>query len=189
MHLMILGAPGSGKGTQGQLIARHLGIAEVSTGELLRTAAREGTPLGLEAKQYMDKGLLVPDQVILSLIREILDSPEGRRGMLMDGFPRTVPQARAVDAFLAGRHEKVDQVLVLEVPEEELIRRLLARAAKEGRSDDNLVSIKQRLEVYHRQTAPLISYYEQQGVVRCVIGAGTVEEIQARVRQAVGAAA
>jgi adenylate kinase len=189
MHLMILGAPGSGKGTQGQLIAKHLGIAEISTGELLRAAAKQGTPLGLEARKYMDKGLLVPDQVILSLIREILDSPAGRRGMLMDGFPRTVPQAEAVDAFLAGRKERVDLVLVLEVPEDELVKRLLARAAKEGRSDDNLESIKQRLQVYHTQTSPLVAYYERQGVVRCVAGAGTVDEIQARVRKAVEKAA
>jgi adenylate kinase len=189
VHLMILGAPGSGKGTQGQLLAQHLGIAGISTGELLRSAAKQGTTLGLEAKTYMDRGLLVPDAVILSLIREILDSPAGRKGMLMDGFPRTVPQAEAVDRFLAERKERVDLVLVLEVPEEELVKRLLARAAKEGRSDDNLESIKQRLQVYHTQTAPLVAYYERQGVVRCVPGAGTVDDIQARVRKAVGSKA
>lgn len=189
MHLMILGAPGSGKGTQGQLVAKHLGIAEISTGEMLRSAVKQGTPLGLEAKTYMDKGLLVPDAVILSLIREILDSPAGKKGMLMDGFPRTVPQAEAVDKFLAERKERVDLVLVLEVPEEELVKRLLARAAKEARSDDNFESIQQRLKVYHEQTAPLVAYYERQGVVRCVAGAGTVEDIQARVRKAVGSGA
>ncbi len=189
MHLMILGAPGSGKGTQGQLIAKHLGVAQISTGEMLRAAARQGTALGLEARKYMDKGLLVPDEVILSLIREILDSPAGRKGVLMDGFPRTVPQAEAVDRFLAERHERVDLVLVLEGPEEELVKRLRARASKEGRSDDNLESIQQRLEVYERQTAPLVAYYERQGVVRCVPGAGSVEEIHERVRKAVGRAA
>jgi adenylate kinase len=186
MYLMILGAPGSGKGTQGKLIAGHLGIAEVSTGELLRAAVRDGTPLGRQAKGYMDQGLLVPDPVILGLIRGILDSPAGRRGMLMDGFPRTVPQAEAVDRFLAERKERVDLVLVLEVADDELVKRLLARAAKEGRSDDNPESIKQRLAVYERQTAPLVAYYERQGVVRRVAGAGCVEEIQARVREAVG---
>ncbi|OYV62745.1 MAG: hypothetical protein B7Z72_14970 [Gemmatimonadetes bacterium 21-71-4] len=146
-------------------------------------------PSYVEVKGYMDRGLLVPDQLILSLIREILDSPAGQRGVLMDGFPRTVLQAEAVDAFLAGRKERVDLVLVLEVPEEELVKRLLARAAKEGRSDDNLESIKQRLQVYHEQTAPLVAYYERQGVVRCIPGAGSVDEIQGRVRQAVGSAA
>ncbi len=189
MHLMILGAPGSGKGTQGKLVAEHLGIAEVSTGELLRAAVKQGTPLGREAKGYMDRGLLVPDRVILDLIRGILDSPAGARGVLMDGFPRNVPQAEAVDRFLAERQERVDLVLLLEVEEKELVQRLLARAAKEGRSDDNLESIQQRLKVYHDQTAPLVAYYEKQGVVRLIPGMGSVDDIQARVREAVGAKA
>jgi adenylate kinase len=186
MYLMILGAPGSGKGTQGKLVAEHLGIAEVSTGELLRAAVKQGTPLGREAKGYMDQGLLVPDPVVLALIREILDSPAGARGVLMDGFPRTVPQAEAVDRILAERKARMDLVLLLDVEEGELVKRLLARAAKEGRSDDNLESIQQRLKVYHSQTSPLVAYYEKQGVVRCIPGMGTVDEIQARVRKAVG---
>ena len=186
MHLMILGAPGSGKGTQGQLLADHLGIPKVSSGELLRAAVSQRTPLGLEAKGYMDRGDLVPDEVIVGLIREILDSKAGARGVLMDGFPRTVPQAEAVDRFLAEREAQVDLVLLLDVAEGELVQRLLARAAKEGRSDDNLESIKQRLRVYHRQTAPLVAYYEKQGVVKRVAGMGSVDEIQARVRGAVG---
>ena len=186
MYLMILGAPGSGKGTQGQLIARHLGIAEVSTGALLRAAVKDGTPLGRQAQGYMDQGLLVPDQVVLALIREILDSPTAARGVLMDGFPRTVPQAVAVDQMLRDRKARVDMVLLLDVAESELVQRLLARAAKEGRSDDNLESIKQRLRVYHEQTAPLVAYYDQQGVVRRIAGMGSVDEIQGRVREAVG---
>jgi len=186
MYLMILGAPGSGKGTQGQLIARHLGIAEVSTGALLRAAVKDGTPLGRQAQGYMDQGLLVPDQVVLALIREILDSPTAARGVLMDGFPRTVPQAVAVDQMLRDRKARVDMVLLLDVAEAELVKRLLARAAKEGRSDDNLESIKQRLRVYHEQTAPLVAYYDQQGVVRRIAGMGSVDEIQGRVREAVG---
>jgi adenylate kinase len=186
MYLMILGAPGSGKGTQGKLIAEHVGIAEVSTGELLRAAVKQGTPLGREAKGYMDRGLLVPDEVVLALIREILDSKAAARGVLMDGFPRTVPQAAAVDKLLRDRGARVDMVLLLEADEQELVKRLLSRAAKEGRSDDNLESIKQRLKVYHEQTAPLVAYYDKQGVVRRVAGMGSVEEIQARVRGAVG---
>jgi adenylate kinase len=186
MYLMILGAPGSGKGTQGKLIAEHVGIAEVSTGELLRAAVKQGTPLGREAKGYMDRGLLVPDEVVLALIREILDSKAAARGVLMDGFPRTVPQAAAVDQLLRDRGARVDMVLLLEADEQELVKRLLSRAAKEGRSDDNLESIKQRLKVYHEQTAPLVAYYDKQGVVRRVAGMGSVEEIQARVRGAVG---
>ncbi len=185
MNLMILGAPGSGKGTQGKLLAEHLKVPEVSTGELLRAAVKAGTPLGREAKKYMDRGDLVPDAVVLGLIREILSSKEAARGVMMDGFPRTVAQAQSVDQMLAERRACVDRVVLLEVEEEELVKRLLARAAKEGRSDDNLESIQQRLKVYHDQTAPLIAYYEKQGVVRRVCGTGTVEEIHGRAREAV----
>ncbi|MBI1722565.1 MAG: adenylate kinase [Gemmatimonadetes bacterium] len=187
MYLMILGAPGSGKGTQGKLLADHLGIPQVSTGELLRAAVKNGTPLGRQAKGFMDQGLLVPDDVILGLIREILDSAEAQRGVLMDGFPRTVAQAEAVDRILAERGGRVDQVALLEVDEEELVQRLLGRATKEGRSDDNLQSIRQRLMVYQEQTAPLVAYYDGQGVVRRVAGMGSVEEIQERMQKAVRA--
>jgi len=187
MYLMILGAPGSGKGTQGKLLAEFLRVPEVSTGELLRAAVKQGTALGKEAKKYMDRGELVPDDVVLGLIKEILDAQEAARGVMMDGFPRTVAQARAVDGLLAGKRAKVDRVVLLDVSEEELVKRLLARAAKEGRSDDNLESIKTRLKVYHSQTAPLISYYEKQGVVRRVQGMGSVDEIQQRARAAVTA--
>ncbi len=189
MHLMILGAPGSGKGTQGKLLAEHLGIPQISTGELLRAAVKQGTPLGRQAKGYMDQGLLVPDEIVLGLIREILESDAGAHGVLMDGFPRNVPQAVAVDKLLAERNERVDLVLLLDVAEAELVQRLLARAAKEGRSDDNPESIKRRLKVYHEQTAPLVAYYEKQGVVRRVPGSGSVNDIQGGVRQALGAMA
>jgi adenylate kinase len=122
--------------------------------------------------------------VIVELIKEILDSGEAARGVLMDGFPRTVPQAQAVDRILAERAARVDRVLLLEVEEPELVQRLLGRAAKEGRSDDNLESIKQRLTVYHEQTAPLVAYYEKQGAVRRIPGMGAVADIQRRVREA-----
>jgi adenylate kinase len=187
MYVMILGAPGSGKGTQGKLLAAHLGIPQVSTGDLLRAAVREGTPLGREAKGFMDQGLLVPDTVILGLIREILSSDEARGGVLMDGFPRTVPQAEAVDRLLGERSRGVDLVAVLEVDEPELVTRLLGRAAKEGRSDDNPDSIRQRLRVYRDQTAPLIDYYERQGVVRHLQGVGDIDAIQQRLREALPA--
>ena len=187
MYLMILGAPGSGKGTQGKLLAEFLKVPQVSTGELLRAAVKQGTVLGKEARKYMDRGDLVPDSVILGLIREILDAKEAAGGVMMDGFPRTVAQAQAVDKLLAEKKAKVDRVVLLDVAEEELIKRLLGRAAKEGRSDDNLESIKQRLKVYHDQTAPLISYYEKQGVVKRVPGMGSVDDIQQRAREAVRA--
>lgn len=187
MYVMILGAPGSGKGTQGKVLAASLGIPQVSTGDLLRAAVKAGTALGTRAKGFMDQGLLVPDDVILGLIRDILDSESGRNGVLMDGFPRTVAQAEAVDRILAGKGVRVHHVAVLEVDEQELVRRLLGRAAKEGRSDDNLQSIQQRLRVYHEQTAPLIAYYDRQGVVRRVPGTGDIDAIQQRLRVAIGA--
>jgi adenylate kinase len=184
---MILGAPGSGKGTQGKLLAGHLGVPQVSTGDLIRAAMKQGTPLGVKAKGFYDQGLLVPDEVIFGLIEEILDSPAAAKGVLMDGFPRTIPQAEAVDRMLGAKRAKVDRVALLDVDEQELVQRLLARAAKEGRSDDNLQSIQQRLKVFHAQTAPLIEYYDRQGVVRRVAGTGNVEEIQSRMREAVRA--
>jgi adenylate kinase len=185
MYVMILGAPGSGKGTQGKILAGHLGIPQVSTGDLLRAAVKAGTPLGVQAKGFMDKGQLVPDEIIVGLIREILDSEAGRKGVLMDGFPRTVAQAEAVDRILAEKRARVDHVTLLEVDEQELVQRLLARAAKEGRSDDNLQSIQERLRVFHAQTEPLIAYYQRQGVVRRVPGMGDIDAIQQRLRAAV----
>jgi adenylate kinase len=185
MYVMILGAPGSGKGTQGKMLAASLGIPQVSTGDLLRAAVKAGTPLGVQAKGFMDQGLLVPDEIIVGLISEILDSEGGRHGVLMDGFPRTVAQAEAVDRILEGRQARVDHVALLEVDEVELVQRLLARAAKEGRSDDNLESIQQRLRVFHQQTEPLIAYYERQGVVRRVQGSGDIDAIQQRLLVAV----
>jgi len=185
MYVMILGAPGSGKGTQGKILAGHLGIPQVSTGDLLRAAVKAGTPLGKQAQGYMDQGLLVPDEIIIGLIREILDSDTGRSGVLMDGFPRTVAQAGAVDRILGEKGNRVDRVALLEVDEQELVQRLLARAAKEGRSDDNLESIQRRLRVFHEQTAPLIAFYEKQGVVRRVPGMGDIDAIQQRLRAAI----
>ncbi len=166
------------------MLADFLRVPQVSTGELLRAAVKQGTALGKEAKGYMDRGDLVPDKVILGLIREILDSKEAARGVMMDGFPRTVPQAQVVDKLLSENQGRVDRVILLDASEEELVQRLLGRAAKEGRSDDNLESIKQRLKVYHDQTAPLVAYYEQQKVVKRVPGMGSVDDIQKRVREA-----
>ncbi len=183
-NVMILGAPGSGKGTQGKLLSQRLGIPQVSTGDLLRAAVKQGTPLGLKAKGYMDQGLLVPDDVIFGLIQEILDSPAARPGVLMDGFPRTIPQAEAVDRMLQAKQSKVDRVVLLEVDEQELVERLLARAQKEGRSDDNMDSIRKRLQVFQAQTAPLIAYYEGRGIVKRVPGMGSVEDIAKRMATA-----
>ncbi len=183
-NIMILGAPGSGKGTQGKILAGHLGIPQVSTGDLLRAAVKAGTPLGRQAKGFMEQGLLVPDDVIFGLIQEILDSPAAGKGVLMDGFPRTIPQAEAVDRMLKAKNARVDRVLLLDVDEAELVERLLARAAKEGRADDNLESIKQRLVVFREQTAPLMAFYEGRGIVSRVPGMGSIDEIAVRMREA-----
>jgi adenylate kinase len=185
MHnIMILGAPGSGKGTQGKILAQSAGVPQVSTGDLLRAAIKAGSPLGLQAKGFMDAGALVPDELIFGLIQEILDSPAAAKGVLMDGFPRTIPQAEAVDKMLQRKGAKVNRVVLLEVDEPELIQRLLARAAKEGRSDDNAESITKRLQVYKAQTAPLITYYEARGIVRRVAGNGSVDDIAQRMSAA-----
>ena len=186
MNIILLGPPGCGKGTQGAILSRHLGIPRVSTGDLLRAAVRDGTPLGKNAQSYMDQGLLVPDDIILGLIEEVLGSPQAKSGMIMDGFPRTTAQAEAVDRLLGARQMQIDKVLNFEVPDDELVRRMQGRAAKEARADDTLEAFQQRLVVYREQTAPLIDYYRKRGKLADVPGLGTVDEIAARARKAVG---
>lgn len=186
MNIILLGPPGCGKGTQGALLAKELGAPRVSTGDLLRAAVKDGTPLGKKAKEYMDKGLLVPDEVVLGLIEEVLARPEARKGVLMDGFPRTTKQAEAVGELLAKRGTQVDAALSLEVDDGELVRRMEGRAAEQGRADDTPDAFKLRLKVYREQTAPLIAYYRERGKLKEVAGTGTVEEIARAVRKALG---
>jgi adenylate kinase len=186
MNVILLGPPGCGKGTQGTILAQRLGAPRVSTGDLLRTAVREGTSLGKTAKTYMDQGLLVPDDVIVGLIEEVVGSEQARAGLIMDGFPRTPAQAEAVERLLAARKMKVDKVVNFEVPDEELVRRMMVRAAQEGRADDTPEAFQQRLVVYREQTAPLVDYYRKRGKLVNVPGMGTVDEIAERVNQAVG---
>jgi adenylate kinase len=184
VNVILLGPPGCGKGTQGALLAKALGAPRVSTGDLLRAAVRDGTPLGKKAKSYMDQGLLVPDDVVLGLIEEVLNSPEAKRGIVMDGFPRTTAQADAVGELLAKRSSQVDAVVSLEVPDAELVGRMQGRAAKEGRADDTPDAFRERLKVYREQTAPLIAYYQKRGKLREVSGTGPIEEIAGGVRKA-----
>lgn len=186
MNVILLGPPGAGKGTQGAILAQRAGVPKIATGDLLRAAVRNSRPLGLQAKSFMDQGLLVPDEIILGLIEEVLASPAAAKGVVMDGFPRTVGQAEAVDRLLAARKEQVDRVLLFDVPEEELARRLLARASAEGRSDDTPDAIERRLQVYRISTAPLVGYYRERGMLTPINGTGTVDEIAERVKQAVG---
>lgn len=181
MFVILLGPPGAGKGTQGALLSERAGLPRVATGDLLRTAVRHGTALGKQARTYMDRGLLVPDEIILALIDEVLDSPAARDGLIMDGFPRTVAQAEAVDARLAQRGRQVDRAISINVPEDELVRRLLGRAEQEGRSDDTPETIRRRLAVYRDQTEPLIGYYRSRSVLREVDGVGLPTAIAARI--------
>jgi adenylate kinase len=185
VDLIILGAPGSGKGTQGALLSTRLAIPKISTGDLLRAAVRDGTPLGRKARGFMDQGLLVPDEIILGLIEEVLHSEAAKRGVIMDGFPRTLPQAEAVDRLLAPLGRQVDRVLLIDVSEEELIDRMVKRAAIEGRADDTPETIRRRQEVYREQTAPLIAFYDRRNLVTRVNGLGTIEEIAERMAGAV----
>lgn len=186
MFVLILGAPGSGKGTQGKLLADRLGLVKITTGDILRAAVRAGTPLGREAKKFMDDGKLVPDGLILDLIKTELDNPASKAGAVFDGFPRTAAQAELVDRTLGERGQRLTHVLLLDVGEEDLVRRLHGRAALEGRSDDTPDAIRTRLKVYQQETAPLIAHYAQRGVVHRVPGTGSIEQISGDIKRLVG---
>ena len=186
MFVLLLGAPGSGKGTQGTILAKRLGLPKITTGDLLRAAVAAGTPLGLEAKKLMDQGKLVPDTVILSMIKEELAKPEAQEGAVFDGFPRTAVQAELVDRTLAERGQRLNHILLFDVPEEELVRRMMGRAAQQGRSDDTPAAIATRLQVYQRDTAPLIAHYAERGIVHRVPGVGPVEDIATEIKRIIG---
>ena len=186
MFILLLGAPGAGKGTQGKLLAERLGLPKITTGDILRAAVQAGTPLGREAKRYMDEGKLVPDAVILGLIKDELAKPEAKGGAILDGFPRTAPQAELVDRTLAERGQRLNHILLLDVSEDELVRRMQSRAGIEGRSDDTPEAIRTRLQVYQRDTAPLIAHYSQRGNVHRVPATGTIEEIATEIKRVIG---
>ncbi|HWC72722.1 MAG TPA: adenylate kinase [Gemmatimonadales bacterium] len=186
MFILILGAPGSGKGTQGKILAERLGLPKITTGDLIRTAMRDGTPLGVEAKKYYDDGKLVPDSIILDMIKDELVRAEAKDGAILDGFPRTAAQAELVDRTLAQRGQRLNHILLLDVTEDELVRRMSRRAQVEGRADDTPEAIKTRLQVYQRDTAPLIAHYAQRGIVHRVPGTGSVEQISQQIKQVIG---
>ena len=186
MFNLFLGAPGSGKGTQGLIVARRLGVPKITTGDILRAAIKAGTPLGQEAKRFYDAGKLVPDTVILELIKSELAKPEAQRGAVFDGFPRTAAQAELVDKTLALRGHRLSRVLLLDVPEEELVRRLHGRAIQEQRSDDTPETIRTRLIVYQQETAPLVAHYAERGIVHRVPGLGSIEEIAEAIKRILG---
>jgi adenylate kinase len=186
-NLLLLGPPGSGKGTQATRLAARLGVPHVSTGDLLRAAVAEGTPLGREAKATMERGELVPDAVVIGVAIERLARPDAKTGFVLDGFPRTLAQAEALDAELARLGTKLDRCLALRVDEEELVARLVARARIEGRTDDNEATIRNRMRVYRTQTEPLIAYYRGRGLLREIEGMGTIEEVERKIAEVLGA--
>ncbi len=181
MRIVFLGPPGSGKGTQAQRLKDYLGIVHLSTGEMLRDAEEAATPLGLQAARYMHAGQLVPDDVVVGVVVERLAEKDCARGCLFDGFPRTLPQAEALDRMLAERRKPLKLVLSLTVPEEKLVERLLAR----GRADDNREAIRERFRQYNALTEPLVDYYRCRGILRQIDGEGTPDEVFSRIREAV----
>ena len=187
MHVIFVGPPGVGKGTQAHRLVGELEVVHLSTGEILRAAMDEQSPLGVEAKQYVEQGKLVPDHLIVDMIGERLNRPDCEAGWLLDGFPRNVSQARALDAMLAEQGRRIDLVLALTAPVEELKKRLLKRAEIEGRADDNPTTIAQRLVVYEQQTAPVLDYYRRQSLLQEVDGLGSPDAVFDRIRRAMDA--
>ena len=180
--VLLMGPPGAGKGTQATSLAQARGLTPLSTGDMLRDHVRRGSELGARAKAIMDTGELVPDDVIVGMVRETLEAAPSKR-FLLDGFPRTPAQAAALDALLAELGVAITAAVAIEVDDEQLVQRLLKRAELEGRSDDNEATVRNRMEVYRRQTQPLLDYYDGQGVLRSIDGAGSIDEVQARIRE------
>jgi len=179
MRMVFIGPPGAGKGTQAALVVKTYGLVHLSTGDMLRAARDAKTEVGQLADQYMSAGQLVPDAIILAIVQERLAADDCRRGYLLDGFPRTLAQAEALDRILADAKTPLDVVLELRVPDEELFRRLSGR----GRSDDQPEVIRQRLVAYRQQTEPLLDYYQRRSLLKTIDGLGTVEEIFQRIQQ------
>ena len=184
MRLILMGPPGAGKGTQAKHVAHHFGIPAISTGDIFRANVSQGTPLGLEAKRYMDAGEYVPDEVTNKMVRNRIDEPDAEPGFLLDGYPRTLAQVTELDGMIGFTGHALDAVVVLTVDSEELVQRLLARAQSEGRADDTEDVIRRRQEVYAEQTEPLIEVYRDRGILVEVDGMGEVDEVTARVEAA-----
>lgn len=188
MNVVIFGAPGSGKGTQSEKLIEKYGLHHISTGEVLRDHIARKTPIGQIAKTYINQGQLIPDSLMIRILEEILDhEPKAKDGVILDGFPRTVPQADALNRFFSRRGQTLHHVIGLEVPEEELVDRMIKRGQQTGRADDNIDTIKNRLQVYHESTIPLRDYYINEGKYRAINGHGSVEEIFAEIVRAIGA--
>lgn len=185
LNIVIFGAPGSGKGTQSDKLIEHYNLFHISTGDVLRDNMRRGTELGVIAKEYIDQGQLVPDELIIELLAQVLDDNKENttQGVIFDGYPRTIPQAEALEGILDERGMQVDAVVGLEVPDEELIKRILLRGQMSGRADDNEETARKRLEVYYNQTSPLKAYYQEQGKYLAINGLGTIDGIFDQIRE------
>ncbi len=213
MNIVFLGPPGAGKGTQAKKIAEKYGIPQISTGDMFREHLSKGTELGKKAKEYMDKGQLVPDEIVLGMVEERLKQPDCEKGFILDGFPRTVPQAEALDKLLEKMGKKIDYAICIDVPDEELVKRLTGRRTckkcgmmyhvifkppkEDGkcdvcggelyqRADDNEETVRNRLKVYHEQTEPIIQFYEKKGVLHRIDGMGSIDEIFERIVKVLG---
>ncbi|MBZ0223555.1 MAG: adenylate kinase [Dokdonella sp.] len=184
MRLVLLGAPGSGKGTQAERLKQQLQVPHISTGDLLRAAVKAGTPLGLKAKTVMDAGQLVSDDIVLGMLEERLTQPDAARGFILDGYPRNLAQCAALESLLARLRQPLDVAVKLDVPSELIVERIAGRAAKEGRVDDTPQTVRERLRVYAEQTEPVARHFEQIGKLRCVDGVGDLEDISRRVLDA-----
>ena len=185
LNIVIFGAPGSGKGTQSERIVEKYGINHISTGDVLRAEIKNGTELGKTAKGYIDQGQLIPDELMIDILASVFDSFKDSKGVIFDGFPRTIAQAEALKKMLAERGQDVSVMLDLEVPEDELMVRLIKRGKDSGRADDNEETIKKRLHVYHSQTSPLIDWYKNEKKYQHINGLGTMGGIFADICEAV----
>ena len=185
-RIVLLGPPGAGKGTQATAIVEAKGVPHISTGDMLRAAVKAGTPIGKKAKAVMDAGELVSDEIVIGIAEERLGQPDAKQGFLLDGFPRTLAQAEALERLLAKLGTPLDCCLALTVDNEAVVQRLLKRAQIEGRADDNEATIRERMRVYDSQTAPLLEFYRGRGKLVEVSGMGTIEAVGQRIREALG---
>lgn len=182
MHLVFFGPPGAGKGTQAQKLTQELGIPQISTGDILRAAVNKGTELGKQAGPLMAAGKLVPDELVIGIVDERLKEPDCSTGFLLDGFPRTIPQAEALSAVLSKSGKRIEHVVSLEVPDSVIHERMKGR----GRADDSPETVQKRLDVFREQTSPLKAYYEKVGLLRPVNGVGSLDEIFAAIKKSIG---
>jgi adenylate kinase len=185
-HLLIMGPPGAGKGTQAAAVATHHGVPTISTGDIFRTHVREGTALGKVAREYLDRGEYVPDTITNDMVGERLSRPDCATGFLLDGYPRTLDQVVALDRILAESGRALDTVIALAVDPEELVRRLVRRASVQRRTDDTVDVIRRRQHVYAEETAPLLAEYDARGILVTIDGSGSVDDVSARVCESLG---